>query len=54
MDFRSKHRLKVKVGGQNHLNDDVMFEVENEYGVPVMGAIQKANDKKQKPKPKKP
>lgn len=40
----------MKVGGQNHLNDDVLFEVENEYGIPVMGAIQKVQIKKTKPK----
>lgn len=40
MGFRSEHRLSSKVGGQNHLNDRVLFEIENAYGVPMMSAIQ--------------
>ena len=40
MNFRSKARLNNKVGGQNHLNDDVLFEQANGYGVPEMWAIQ--------------
>lgn len=49
MNFRSSHRLNSKVGGQNHLNDDVLFESGNRWGVPEMGAIQKSFIKSMKP-----
>jgi len=49
MDFRSRHRLNNKVGGQNHLNDDVLFHSEGAWGMPGLGAIQKTDAKTMKP-----
>jgi hypothetical protein len=49
MNFRSKNRLSNKVGGQNHLNDDVLFASTDWYGIPMMGAIQKMAAVKKKP-----
>jgi hypothetical protein len=34
MNFRTRKNLNFKVGGLNHLNDDVLFASENEFGIP--------------------